>query len=144
MHNDLIPHLNDAYLVGQTAVAALAPQLLRPLDKALSLVLDHHVIIYPPSKLHSNWLAGVDSQDPESDRHYTVAHEDGRYTCTCPCFIKRTYTHRGRVYCKHILATQLYIKAIKAREESVPYNAPFQAQLINDFEARNQVQLVRA
>ena len=144
MISDITPQVNDVFLIGRTAVAAVAPHLLPPLDKALDLVLDRHIILYPPSKLHAEWLAGVYSQDPQSDRHYTIAYASGsRYTCTCPCFLKRMYTHKGRAYCKHIFAVQLYVKAIQAQEKKRPYDAPFQAQLIADFERRNQVQLVR-
>ena len=66
MRSNLVPHVYDVYLVGQAAVAVVAPHLLPPLEKALALVLDHHVTIYPPSKLHAHWLAGVFSQDPQS------------------------------------------------------------------------------
>lgn len=109
-------HIYDVYNQALRAMRHNSPQLLSPLKKALHLCLADHVVINKPRLEDGDpriCIAGVYSQNGRYPHQYRIVFNvDTRiYTCTCPSFELEQYLSDGRVYCKHVLATQIMLRA---------------------------------
>ena len=129
--NELAQFISDANQKARPRVKKFAPHLLKPLAKAYELAFNDHVILYPPSQLHPDWIAGVYSQNPAVAEQYIIRRdENGRFSCTCPSFAKEQYEYHGRTICKHTMAVHLIIQAHDAQARLDPDSLSIPAQII--------------
>lgn len=118
--NSLAKYIYDVYNQSLNIMRQKAPSLIAPLKKALRLCMDDHVIIHPPDPTRNStnvWIASVYSQNARHYHQYLVHYDrkQQRYICNCPSFATGMYKlEDGRTFCKHMIATQIMMKAHRA------------------------------
>jgi len=118
-------HIYDVYNSAYQKMSEKAPHLIAPLVKALTLALEDHVCFAPPPRYPGiavvPLVARVYSQRETSNRQYTVFFDRrwNRFTCDCPSFaLKQFKLPDGRIWCKHMIAVQLMLRANRAYIDS--------------------------